>query len=380
MNHADKKIILPKGFKAAGISAGIKQSGRPDLALLLSEGPCQAAALFTTNKIKAAHIKVSKQHLKKSDSIQALLINSGNANCFTGDKGISTAEKITIEVARHNNLKKEQVLIASTGIIARQLNFKLIKRAVPLVSAQLGRGKIYDAARAMITTDRFAKVATRSLKIGGRQVKVCGIAKGAGMISPHMATMLCCIVSDAAISQKGIKKILTQAVDDSFNCITVDGCMSTNDSIFMLSNAMAQNTLIGSSGKNFRKLAEGLSSLCLELAKMIVEDAEGATKFIRIEIKGASSVPEARQVGLNIANSNLFKTAMFGENPNIGRVIAAVGSSQIDIREGQLKISLSNLKRKKINLGVDLRRGKHKAVIYTSDLTPAYIKINAAYN
>jgi glutamate N-acetyltransferase/amino-acid N-acetyltransferase len=376
----NKKITLPKGFKAAGVSAGIKRSGRPDLALIVSDIPCKAAALFTVNKIKAAHIKVSKKHLKKSRSIRALVINSGNANCFTGKSGIRIAENITQGVAKCNNLKKEQVLIASTGIIGRQLNLNKIKRALPLLTANLDSRKTFDAARAMMTTDRFAKIVTRKLKIKSKTVKLCGIAKGAGMISPNMATMLCCIMSDVSISQSALKKVLTQAVSNSFNCITVDGCMSTNDSVFILTNAGAENPLLDSPGKDFNKFSQALCSLCLELAKMIIEDAEGARKFIRIEVKGAPSYSQAKQVGLSIANSNLFKTAMFGENANIGRVVAAVGASQIEVKEEDLKINLSPLNKKKINLVVNLNKGKHKAVIYTSDLTPAYIKINAEYN
>ena len=181
-------------------------------------------------------------------------------------------------------------------------------------------------------------------------------------------------------NQKALKKILVQAVDNSFNCITVDGCMSTNDSVFMLANAAAGNSLISMGSKSLNKFSYALNCLCLELAKMIVEDAEGATKFIQIKVSGARSISEARKVGLKIANSNLFKTAMFGENANIGRVVAAVGAGGVDINEDNLKISLSPLKRKKIKLSVDLKRGKYKAMIYTSDLTPAYIKINAAYN
>ncbi len=218
-----------------------------------------------------------------------------------------------------------------------------------------------------------------TVNIANKTVRICGIAKGAGMIAPNMATMLCYIMTDAAITQGALNKATAMAVEESFNCISVDGCMSTNDTVLVLANGAAGNKII-SSGKDAQVFAQALASVCLDLAKMVVLDAEGATKFIRIDVTQARSSQEAKKVALDIANSMLFKTAVFGQNPNFGRVAAAVGASGFGIKEGQLKIKLGSLKSKQVRLEVILSRGKAKCTVYTNDLTPEYIKINAAYN
>ncbi len=375
-----KKIILPKGFKVAGISAGLKRSKRPDLALVFSKPACKAAAFFTTNRIKAAHIRVCLRHIKKSRTFHAVIINSGNANCFTGRKGRQTAEKITGLVARRLGLKKEKVLISSTGIIGKLLDFYKFKKAIPHLVRELKEQGLLRAAKAIMTTDTFAKIAVERLNIRGRSVTICGIAKGAGMISPNMATMLCFILTDASISVKALRSALKQAIENSFHCITVDGCMSTNDTILALANGEAANPLIKLDKPYFNSFSRSLNALCLKLAKMIVEDAEGATKFIQIRVKKAKTFKEAKGIALKIANSNLFKTAMYGQNPNLGRIVSAVGSYGIDIKEGDLKITLSSLRKRKINVVVVLNRGGSQALVYTSDLSPEYVKINARYN
>lgn len=375
-----KKQGLPIGFKAAGISAGIKNSGRLDLSLVFSESPCKAAALFTTNKIKAAHIKVCRRYLKRSKSFNAVIINSGNANCFTGNKGTGNAEEITGLLARELDVRRQGVLIASTGIIGRSLRVDKIKKAIPVLIKSLNQDGLIKAAKAIMTTDTFYKIATRRLNIAGKDVFICGFAKGAGMISPNLATMLCIILTDASISRMALRQSLKSAVNKTFNCITVDGCMSTNDSIFLLANGCADNPLINIGGQYFNKFAKALDLLCLDLAKMIVEDAEGATKFIRIRVRQAKTFEEAKGVALKIANSNLFKTAIYGQDPNLGRVVAAVGSYGIDIKEADLKVGLSPLNRRKVDVVVDLNRGESQAIVYTSDLTPEYIKINASYS
>ena len=230
-----------------------------------------------------------------------------------------------------------------------------------------------------MTTDTFAKEISLTIRIAGEPVHLCGIAKGAGMIAPDMATMLCFIMTDASISKGVLDKALAAAVDKTFNCISVDGCMSTNDTVLALANGAAGNkTVFG--GKDLQDFSKALEFICLELAKMVVLDAEGATKFIRIEVCRAKDRHEAKKVALNIANSPLFKTAVFGQNPNFGRVAAAVGASGFNIKEHQLKIKLGSLKAKHVKLQVSLSRGKAKCTVFTSDLTPEYIKINAAYN
>lgn len=374
-----KKAILPFGFKANGIACGLKKSGKPDLALLYSEIPALASAKFTTNSMIAAPLVVCKQHLKSAKKFQAVLVNSGNANCFTGKAGIKDAKTTADYVARSLKIASNSVLVNSTGIIGKRLDIAKIKRGIPeLVSGLSGFG-IQRATKAIMTTDTFAKEISLSLKIGTKFVQICGIVKGSGMIAPNMATMLCFIMTDAVITQAALNQALSAAVDKSFNCISVDGCMSTNDTVLVLANGAAGNNVI-SGGGNLDKFSAGLASMCLALAKMVVTDAEGATKFIRIDVCQARDIPEAKKVALHIANSALFKTAVFGENPNFGRVVAAVGASGLKIKEEQLRVKLGSLKGKQVKLTVSLSRGKDKCTVYTSDLTPEYIKINAAYN
>jgi glutamate N-acetyltransferase/amino-acid N-acetyltransferase len=373
------KAILPAGFKANGIACGLKRSGKLDLALLYSEPPALASAKFTTNSIVAAPLIVSRKHLKSAKSIQAVLVNSGNANCFTGRAGVKDAEASCGYVARELKIAKSSVLVNSTGIIGKKLDVARIKQGIPELISGLSSSGIQKAEKAIMTTDTFAKEVSVSFKIGAKPVRICGIAKGAGMIAPDMATMLCFIMTDAKITKQALDKTLGIAVDKSFNCISVDGCMSTNDTVLVLANGTAGNKIV-SKGKSLRDFSEALDSVCLELARMVVKDAEGATKFIRIDVCQANNFHEARKIALNIANSALFKTAVFGENPNFGRVAAAVGASGINIKESQLKIKLGSLKEKHVKLTVSLSRGKASATVYTSDLTPGYIKINAQYN
>jgi len=376
-----KKAILPKDFKANGIASGIRKLKKLDLALLYSNIPAKASCLFTTNKIQAAPIRVTKQYLKKNKYFQAIIINSGNANCFTGKAGIKDAEEVARTLASILKIKKESILVFSTGIIGKRLPVPKIKKAIPELVRGLSAGGIAKAKQAIMTTDTFAKEVTVKLDIAGRRVTLCGIAKGAGMIAPDMATMLGFILADANITHNALRKALKIAVANSFNCITVDGCMSTNDTVAILANASCGNVLIDSdSGKYFNLFVKALSLVCLELAKMIVRDAEGATKFIQIKIGEAKNFSEAKKAALSIANSNLFKTAVYGENPNFGRIVAALGASGIDLKEKDLKIKVSPLNKKEINVYVSLKRGNYSAIVYTSDLTPGYIKINAEYN
>ena len=374
-----RKAILPEGFQANGLACGLKKSGKPDLALLYSKYPAVACAKFTTNSIIAAPLLVCKEHLKSSRSFQAVLVNSGNANCFTGKPGIKDARDTADYLARELKISRNKVLVNSTGIIGKKLDTSKIKRAIPALVSGLSVSGIHQAKKAIMTTDTFAKEISLTLRIGSSPVHICGIAKGAGMIAPNMATMLCFIMTDAAITPEALNKVLSGAVDESFNCISVDGCMSTNDTVLVLANAAAKNPVI-SGGAYLRDFSLALEFVCLELAKMVVRDAEGATKFVQIDVCQAKNAAEAKKVALDIANSMLFKTAVYGQNPNFGRVAAAVGASGFKIKEGQLKIKLGSLKGKEVKLTVSLSRGKAKGRVYTSDLTPGYIKINAAYN
>jgi len=374
-----KKAILPKGYQANGVACGLKKSKKADLALIYSEFPAVASAKFTTNSIIAAPLVVCKKHLKSAKRFQAVLANSGNANCFTGKSGIKDASETASFAAKELGIAKHSVLVNSTGIIGKRLDIEKIKQALPGLVCGLSAAGIHLAKKAIMTTDTFAKEISVSLKIGTKTVEICGIAKGAGMIAPNMATMLCFIMTDAAITQSALDKALKAAVDKSFNCISVDGCMSTNDTVLVLANAAAGNKVI-SGGDALRKFSLALELICLDLAKMVVADAEGATKFIQIDVTQAKNIPEAKKIALAIANSALFKTAVYGQNPNFGRVAAAVGASGFKIKEEQLKIKLGSLKGKQVKLEVSLFRGKARCTVYTSDLTPGYVKINAAYN
>jgi glutamate N-acetyltransferase/amino-acid N-acetyltransferase len=374
-----KKAILPKGFKANAVACGIKKSGKLDLALFYSESSAKAACCFTANKIQAAPIRINKRYLKINKGFRAIIVNSGNANCFTGDVGLRDAEATTKALAKTLGLKKESVLVASTGIIGRRLLVAKIKQATPQLAKGLSVSGINKAKRAIITTDTFTKEMAVKFNLGSKTITLSGVAKGAGMIAPHMATMLCFIFTDAFITQGALDKALRAAVAGSFNCITVDGCMSTNDSVMMLANGRVRNPLINNTS-HFHAFSKALNTLCLGLAKMIIQDAEGASKFIQITVKEAKSFPEAKKLALSIANSNLFKTAMYGQNPNFGRIISALGASGIDVEEKNLKIEVSPLNKKYINVNVAVNRGDVSATVYTSDLTPEYIKINARYN
>ena len=375
------KAVLPKGFKACGVASGLKKSGQPDLALFYSETPAKAALMSTSNTIQAACVQVNKKYMQKQKTgYFGIIANSGNANAFTGKAGLKDAELMSESAARALSVKKENIFVASTGIIGRKLPIEKIKAAIPELVGGLSPEGIAGAQKAIMTTDKFAKQFTVVVPLGNKNVTVCGVAKGAGMIAPHMATMLVFLFTDAVISQKALTAALKSAVGNSFNCITVDGCMSTNDTAIPLANGQAGNVCVDS-GKNFEAFARALSTVCFELAKMIVKDGEGATKFIRIKVDQAKNSREAVRAALQIANSNLFKTAMFASSENArGRIVAAVGASGVAVKEEKLKIKFSPLKKKDVDIDVFLGTGKSSAVIYTSDLSYEYVKINAEYN
>lgn len=374
-----KKAILPKGFKASGVSCGIKKSGKLDLALFYSDLPAYAACLFTTNKMPAAPVILCKSLLKKNNSFKAIIANSGNANCFNGAKGLKDAQATVGLLANVLDTERGSILVASTGIIGRRLPVEKIKSGIPKLVKSLSYRGIDEARRAIMTTDTFSKEVTVKFEIGGKAITICGVAKGAGMIAPDMATLLVFIFTDADIAKGILKKSLRLSVDKSFNSITVDGCMSTNDSVICLANSAAGNVKMSNS-KDARIFNQALDIVCIELAKMIVRDGEGASKFIQIKVREAKNFNQARKAALAIANSNLFKTAIYGENPNFGRIVAAIGASGVNVLEKDLKIKVSPLGKKDIFVDVGLKQGNSSAIVYTSDLTPRYIKINAEYN
>jgi len=372
-------VTKPLGFKANGLYCGIKRSGKPDLALIASDNLAQAACVFTKNSIKAAPLIVCQQHIRNNKA-QAIIANSGNANCFTGRFGKIYAQRTTEIIGKLLKIRSSDCLVASTGIIGKTLPFKRIEASAEKLVKGLSRNGASKAAKAILTTDLTLKEIAVELTIAGKKVTIAGMAKGSGMIAPNMATMLAFITTDAAISGNMLKKALKFANDKSFNRITVDGCMSTNDMVAVLANGKAKNNTVNKNGKDFNKFCEALTFVCLDLAKKIVLDGEGATKFIEVQVKGAQSEKQAHQAGLAVANSNLVKTAAYGSNPNWGRVAAAIGSLGIaQVTEENLKINFSPFDKKHIKIIVDLNIGKHSASVFTSDLSYEYVKINVAY-
>ncbi len=371
-------ICAPEGFKASALSCGLKKKGGLDLGLIYSEVPANAAGVFTANKFPAAPVILSKKHLKNG-RLQAIAANSGCANCFTGKRGMISAENTADFLSSLLKIKSELIAVASTGVIGKPLDFLKIKNSLPTLIDNLSVNAGDRFAQAIMTTDTKPKELKADIFVGGRRVIVAGVAKGAGMIAPDMATMLCFITTDALILPVALKKALKAAVNESFNLISIDGCMSTNDSVIILANGIAENKIIAEGSADYYKFFRALKEICLGLAKMIIRDAEGATKFITIKVFGAKDSSQAKKAALQIANSNLFKTAVYGENPNIGRVVAAIGASGVQVGNN-LRLICSSLKKKDIEIKVSLMVGAGQATVYTSDLTPEYIRINARYN
>lgn len=395
MKNITGSITAPKGFRAASMHCGIKKK-RPDLALVVSDVAATAAGVFTANKFQAAPVQVSREYLS-GGSHRAVIINSGNANCLTGKGGITDAVEMSKATALALGCRKDDVLVCSTGIIGRRLPVGKIVKALPKLVSLLSKQDPKKVAEAIMTTDTFRKDIACSINIGGRQARIGAMAKGAGMIAPNMATMLCIMTTDVKIGKGLLKRALKAAVEDSFNSITVDGDMSTNDTVLILANGLS-GVDIGSSSAAYNAFVSALKAVCLELAKMIVRDGEGATKFIEIEVKNARSSHQAKRCALGIANSPLFKTMCYGQDPNFGRVASACGASyasivpsKVDIylngkllvKSGvarQQHISRSLLKPRDIKVRVALNTGTAGARVFTSDLTPEYVRINAAYS
>lgn len=375
----DNQAQLPLGFKASGVCANIKRKDKLDLALFYSEKKAKAACLFTTNTLPAAPIILCREYLRRVKFFYAIIANSGNANCFTSKAGLKDSLDMSKVISELLGVHKEAVLVASTGVIGKRLPIEKIIAAAPVLVKSLAKDGIKLAKKAILTTDTLSKACTVKFKLDGKLITICGIAKGSGMIAPNMATMFSFIFTDAEIESKVLNSALKKAVGVSFNCITVDACMSTNDMVAVLANGEAKNKII-SNKHGLRLFEDALNLVCLDLAKKIVKDAEGATKFITITVGEAKDYSQAKKAALAVANSNLFKTAVYGQNPNFGRIVASVGSCGIDLKEEEIKIKVSSLRKKEINVLVLLGKGKSSATVYTSDLTPEYIKINAAYN
>ena len=387
------------GFLANGIHTGIKPDGGRDLALIFSTRPATAAGVFTTNCFKAAPVLLDMERIR-SGVAQAVIANSGVANAATGAEGLADALTVSRAASMELGIADETVLVASTGVIGHRLPLQKITGGVKRLAAGLHDGGIPDAEAAIMTTDRFPKIASRKGVIGKKEVTLCGIAKGAGMIQPNMATMLAFVMTDAAIARDALDPMFRQSVAGSFNAISVDGCMSTNDTAVILANGVAGNHPIRRASRSLGTFGEILSDLLSELARGLVRDGEGATKVIEITVTGARALRDAQRVAYAVANSNLVKTAFFGGDPNWGRIISAAGSVGIDLPVDQVRLFLEDLplfaegrgiggrerelaaimKQPEIRVRLELGMGCRACTVCTSDLTFDYVRINAHYH
>ncbi|MGQ0793955.1 MAG: bifunctional glutamate N-acetyltransferase/amino-acid acetyltransferase ArgJ [Deltaproteobacteria bacterium] len=385
------------GFLSCGISGGIKKNGKKDLALIFSETPAVASGVFTTNIVKAAPVLLGMERIK-GGLCQAVVINSGNANACTGERGMQDAIATALAVAEGLHIDESLVIPSSTGVIGVPLPLEKIKSAVPSAVLALSDDGLDAAAEAIMTTDKFPKSASAQIEVDGRLGAIALIGKGAGMIAPNMATMLAFILTDIKIEPRAQAKLLKKAADASFNRIIVDGDTSTNDTLLMLSNGKAGNRAVTAASPAYREIERVLVGLCTEVAEMIVQDGEGATKVVKMTVRGAKTDREADKIARTLGSSLLVKTALYGEDANWGRVLAAAGRAGVkfdpdkaDLYFGDYKIVENGveimderevnyiLKNPKFTITLDLNGGNGSAFVIASDITMEYIKINAHY-
>lgn len=390
-------VTTPLGFKSAGVHCGIK-TRKLDLGLLISQEPAISAAVFTTNKLYSPHIDIDKAHIKKS-KVQAIVVNSGNANCYNGKKGYNDVLSLINKAAVLLKVKPPAVLFASTGIIAKPLPLALMNKKMPKLAKKLSIDVKDEFSHSILTTDREVKQIAVSFNIDHKQVTIGGCIKGAGMICPDMATTLCFLTTDAVIKKEALRKALNQAVSETLNMLTVEGDMSPNDSVFIMANGLAKNKLIDSKGKSFNQFKKALVYVLMDLSKKLILDAEGATKLIKIHVKGAKTLKDAKKAAFSVANSTLVKTACYGQDPNWGRVVSAVGASRVYLKPDKVEVSFDDtlvfkhmqpqkydisklaaiFKKKEIDINVNLHCGNKEATVLTCDLSKKYIVINAHY-
>ena len=386
-----------QGFKASAAIAGLKKGNALDVGLIVSETEASAAGVFTTNKVRAAPVILSERHIQKGKA-HAIIVNAGNANACTGARGLDDALTTANLVAEALGINSGDILVASTGVIGQPLHMERIEKAVPVLVGNLSSKGIPLTARAIMTTDSFPKMSRYDGQAGGRPYRIVGIAKGAGMIMPQMATMLCFCLTDIRIDSRELRRALVFATEATFNRITVDGDTSTNDTALVLANGLAGNASL--SEEDFDLFSKGLSQVMGDLAQMIVQDGEGATKLVRVVVKNAASLSDARTAARTVANSSLVKTAIYGQDPNWGRIMAALGRSNIDMIEERVDIWIDQvcivarglgkgaqaekeaseiMTGKEFTLTIDLHQGEQSDSVLTCDLTHEYVSINANY-
>ena len=386
-----------QGFKAGAVVAGLKKNGALDLALIVSDRKAAVAGVFTTNKVRAAPVILSEKHVENGKA-RAIIANAGNANACTGDPGLYDALKTAELVGQGLGIRTEDVLVASTGVIGEKLDMGLIEGAIPDLTKALAADALPLAAKAIMTTDSFQKISIFEGRAGEYTYRIVGIAKGAGMIMPDMATMLCFILSDISINSDDRKSALLSSVESTFNRISVDGDTSTNDTVLAMANGLAGNKDLR--GEDYAVFAEGLRDIMWDLARMIVRDGEGATKLVSVEVKNSFSPSDALRAVKTVANSSLVKTALYGQDPNWGRIMAALGRADIEMKEAEVDIWIDDIQivsgglgmgpeaeklaaeimtRKEFSLTVDLHQGGYHDRMLTCDLTHEYVTINADY-
>ena len=398
-------VTAPKGFLASGLNAGIKNQTKKDMAMVFSSTPCVAAGVFTTNLVKAAPVKWDKEIVTTSPYVQAVVVNSGIANACTGAEGLGYCADTAAEAAAALNIPKTAVLVASTGVIGKQLPIDKIKSGVTALSKVLGssREDAKLAAEAIMTTDTKSKEVACTLELGGKQVTVAGMCKGSGMIHPNMCTMLCFVTTDAAISHELLQKALSEDVVDTFNMISVDGDTSTNDTVLVMANGQAENTPIIEEGEDYKTFCEALHFIMLELSKKIAGDGEGCTCLFEATVIGAKDKNQARTIAKSVVCSSLTKAAVFGHDANWGRILCAMGYSgaqfdpekvdlyfeskagKIQIIENGVAVDYSEeeatkiLSEEAVTAIADIKMGDCTATAWGCDLTYDYVKINADY-
>lgn len=397
--NAAAGVTFPKGFKAAGVKAGIKKSGNLDLALIYTEKEAAVAGVFTKNAVAAAPVIVSRE-VVKGGKAHAIVANAGCANACTGETGLANARKMAALAAVEVGCASDEVLVGSTGIIGVNLPMDKLEAGIKAAAAELSEDGSKNAGNAIITTDTYSKACSCEVEIGGQAVRFGAIAKGSGMIQPNMATMLCYITTDANISSQLMQKALSEIVEVSFNMISVDGDMSTNDTVLVLANGASGAAEITDGSPEYDKFYATLKEICQELSKRIAADGEGATKFLTINVSGTKTFEDAKTVAMSIAKSPLVKTAFFGEDPNWGRVICAVGYAGIPmvpektvIKFGGVPVYANGLGAEfneddihkvmaehDIVIDVEMGMGDAKATVWSCDFSYEYVKINGEYH
>ena len=392
-------VTFPKGFKAAGVKAGIKKSGNLDLALIYTEKEAAVAGVFTKNAVAAAPVIVDKEHIKDGKA-HAIVANAGCAKAWTGEIGVKNAQEMAKLAAAELGCDPYDVLVGSTGIIGVNLPMGKMAAGIKAAAAELSEEGSVNAGNAIITTDTYSKACSFAVEIGGKEVRFGAIAKGSGMIQPNMATMLCYISTDANIGAPLLQKILSDIVEVTFNMISVDGDMSTNDTVLVLANGEAGNAEIQEGTEAYSKFYDALKNICQELSKRIAADGEGATKFLTINVNGTKTFEDAKTVAMSIAKSPLVKTAFFGEDPNWGRVICAVGYAGVPmvpektvIKFGDIPVYANGLgadfdaeklaqvmAEHDIVIDVEMGMGDASATVWSCDFSYEYVKINGEYH